>query len=168
MKGGDCLILLPSATKCDWASGREAVVRWPGKEAQGPPTSSRDKEDGSCLWPQIFMLRGKKVDELGTGAFHGLLQHGAKRCGHKGNAAWGASWGSVGGLTPLTGDCWFLRELAETEPTDNILEKWLHLTKWMTECSLGKVTWRDTVCFLWPSTSSQHFLPAEGTGEEKG
>lgn len=40
---------------------------------QDPHKQKRHKEDG-----------GKKVDESGTGAFQGLLQHGAKRHGHQG------------------------------------------------------------------------------------
>lgn len=55
----------------------------------------------------------------------------------------------------LAGDCQFLRGLAEMEPGDNILEKWLHLTKKRTESLLGEVSWGDAVCFPWSSRDGE-------------
>lgn len=165
MKGGHYLTFLPSVTKCDKGFGEmdKKEGQWPPP----PPTSSSDKEDGCCLWPQILMLRRKKVDKLETGAFHKLLQHRAKRHGDKEKAAWGASWESVGDLSAPP------RGLMISERTDRNGAHRQHTWKVatssqeLTETLLGKVTWGDAVWFFW-SYSSCTNTTAEGTGEEEG
>ena len=81
------------------------------------------------------------MDALGTWAFQAAAGKEA-----------GAS-GSVGNLI-LTGNCPFLRELAERESRDDILKEWLQLTKKRTESLLGEASGRNAVCLPWFSSSS--------------
>ena len=106
------------------------------------------------------------MDALETWAFHAAAGKEAGASGMR----WGVSWGSVGNLI-LTGNCPFLRELAEREPRDglkDILKEWPQLTKKRTESLLGEASGRNAVCLPWFSSSSLPNTLAEGTGEVKG
>lgn len=61
MKEGHYLISFSSAAQCGRAPGREAVVRWPGRERQGSPTSSRDMEKMAPACGHRFSCWGEKV-----------------------------------------------------------------------------------------------------------
>lgn len=145
-------------------------MRWTGRRDNDHPltsASSSDKEDGCCLWPQILMLRRKKVDKLEIGAFHKLLQHGAKRHGHKEKAAWDTSWGSVGNLSPPPRGLMISKRAGRNGAHRQHPWKVTTSSQKMTESLLGKVTQGDAAWFFW-SYSSCINTTTEGTGEEEG
>lgn len=127
--------------------------RWPGREGRGPVQETRRRR----LLPMAsdLMLEEKKVGEPGTGLSKNRSSM-RQACGSPRTLHEAPAEGRLESQPSLMGHCQFLRERAEMEPTDNILEKWPHLTEERTESPLGRLFPLVLLCLPAPRHSGRH------------